>query len=607
MIGGMVLHDGHQALATHLARVDDNERIFLRTRGLSADTIADAIAELGLMALGCRASKPLIHSWASPSMTYSDADWDRHREAFEGEFGLTGFPCLEVFHLKYGEGGRTASHVHRIYLRVDLDGRAVPTSHSAARQEKVSRISEFMASERFTSGVFNASIISRLREEGRPEIADAMVRAGLDKTKAVAAPTSAERATAERLEDLAVDEVWRRCAVAWRRSDSGMAFSAAVAESGLRLAQGEKCPVIVTPAGAAHPLLRAINKGGERLNGQAIRKAELAARLNGLVLPAARKLLPIVGFEAGVFSVINLDRVPVPAPEQPAPLAQKEPVAPDAIDRVPELTAEQDAALAELDNALHSAAALRARDMRREIEAEIVEEVKRRRQHEALRLRIEVEKATWDLPGIGIPDWRDRYRAELAGLPAKYGPHLQWVDRLDAKRRQVTLKSGATLTLAPDRTWTTQLANIDVIPVMIAHARKRGWSGITITGEPEWREQMARAATRAGVVVVGAELQDVVAAERIHMRQAALVESWWHCRADLARSPPETRHVVLESLLHVLEQIALDETDLADRIVDAGQRRALAADLARYQRLKRARAEGLVSETGPPRSGFPRR
>ncbi len=600
MIGGLVLHDGHPALAIHLARTDDNERIVVRTHGLSATTIADAIAELRLMALGCRTRKPIIHSWASPSTTYSDADWERHREEFEAEFRLVGFPCLEVLHLKYGEGGRTACHVHRVYLRIDHDGRAVSTSHSAARQEKVSRISEFLAGERFTSGVFNKPVISRLREEGRPEIADAMVRAGLDKRTTAATSTSAERSAAERLEDLAVDEVWRRCAVAWRRSDSGTAFVAALAETGLRLAQGDKCPVVVTPAGATYPVLRAINKSGERQNGQAIRKADLADRLKGVVLPSARELLPFAGFEAGVFAIINLDRVPVPAPGQPEPMTDGEVAATRAVYRPSELTVEQEAALAELDNAFHSAAALRACKIRQQIENQIVEEVRRRR-HEALRLRIAAEKAAWDLPGIGVPDWRDRYRAELAGLPAQYGPHLKWVEQLDAERRQVTLKSGAILTLAPARTWTTQSANLDVIPVMIAHARRRGWSSITVTGNPEWRDEMARAATRAGLAVVGDELKHIVVSERLHMHQETLVASWLDERAALARSGQETRQEALSRLLRVLKQIAEDETDLVGRIIDPGEQEALASDLIHYRRITQARAQEVAAESSSPR------
>lgn len=600
MIAGMVEHDGHLALAIHLAKAGDNERTVFRTHGLSADTITGAIAELGMMALGCRTSKPLLHSWASPSRNYSEADWDKHRAAFEAEFGLVGFPCVEVFHLKYGKGGRTASHVHRVYLRVDIDGKAVRTSHSAVRQEKVSRIAEFMAGERFTAGCFNRAVITRLRQEGRPDVAEAMVRGGLAKAEVTAAPSSAERAMAERLHDLAADEVWRRAAAAWRRSDTGAAFKAALADSGLRLAMGEKCSVLVTPAGAIHPLLRAINKGGERQNGPTIRKAVLDVRLQGLTLPAAGDLAPVPGFDAGVFSISNLDRIPVQStPELPVPVVQAE-AASLPMDAVRILTKEQEAVLLELDNVLHSAAADRAQTIRQAIEAEVIEEVRRRKQHAALRLRVSAEQATWELPGIGIPGWRDRYRAELAGLPRKYGPYLQWVDRLDENRRQVTLTSGATVTLAPDRAWTATSGSNGVIPVMIAHAREQGWTSLTISGGPQWRAQMARAATRAGLAIADTDLQEMVGAERLRMEQEALVASWWRCRNTLAQATAEHRHSALLALFSTLEQITVADPDLTEHLTDDGQRSALAADLAHYDRYSIAQKTEMARENDFP-------
>src|SRR5690606_1413159 len=197
----------------------------------------------------CRSRKPLLHVWASPSRPYSDHDWQIYWSLFEAEYGLEGHPCLEVRHQKLGAGGRTAEHTHRVYLRIDHEGKAVRTNHSAARQEKISRTAEYLAGERFTSGCFNNTVIERLRAEGREDVADAMVRAGLDKVVANTAPTSAERAMTERLGDLAADEVWRRAAMAWRRSDDGSSFVAALAETGLRLAMGSKCPVLVSPAG----------------------------------------------------------------------------------------------------------------------------------------------------------------------------------------------------------------------------------------------------------------------------------------------------------------------------------------------------------------------
>jgi hypothetical protein len=141
MIGGITEHDCHRALAIHLAKLDDN-RVDCRPcrRPLG-----------GTNRRRPPRGKPLIHAWASPGIAYSEADWEHHRTAFEDEFGLEGFPCIEVFHRKLGAGGRSAGHVHRVCLRIDIDGKAVRTSHSAIRQEKVSRIAEVMAGEHLTA------------------------------------------------------------------------------------------------------------------------------------------------------------------------------------------------------------------------------------------------------------------------------------------------------------------------------------------------------------------------------------------------------------------------------------------------------------------------
>lgn len=593
MIGGMTEHDGHPALATHLAKLQDNESIAVRVHGLSAESIAGALAELRSMALGCRARKPLIHTWASPSIAYSEVDWEHHRAAFEEEFGLEGFPCLEVFHLKLGTGGRTAGHVHRVYLRICVDGKAVRTSHSAIRQEKVSRIAEHVAGERLTSGVFNRAVMDRLRQEGRNDVADAMQHAGLGERHALSAPTSSERAEAERRNDFSPDEVWRRANAAWRRSDDGASFAAALAESGLRLAWGERSPVVVTPAGAIHPLLRAINKGGEREAGRAVRQAELAARLHGIVLRAAGESSPVPGFWPGPCSVINLDRLPLPEPLAASSHAAAEVVAPpSAMHRQP-LTMEQRAALLELDNAFHNNAAARAKALRDDIEAAVLEEIARRQKTEALQHRIDVEKAAWDMPSISVVGWRDAYRAELAGLPEQYGPRLRWVERLDSERRRVVLRSGATITLAPTQARSNR-ATTDVIAIMVAHARECGWQAVTITGGTQrWREDAARAATRAKLRVADPLLQAVAEAERIRMGREQVLDDWWKVRAMLATTPREHQAVHRKAALAVLARLA-DDPSLADTIDDETKRQAILADLDGYRhyltRLQETRA-----------------
>lgn len=600
MIGGMTEHDGGQGLAVHLAKLEDNESIVMRTHGLSADTIDDAITELRLMSLGSRCRTPLIHAWASPSTTYSGADWEYHRAVYEQEFGLEGHPCVEVFHIKLGQGGRVARHVHRVYLRLDAEGRAVRTSYSAIRQEKVSRISELMAGERLTSGCFNKGVIAKLRLEGRQDVADAMIRAGLGDVAATSAPRPSERAMAERLADLAPDEVWRRARDAWRRSDDGASFRIALVEAGLHLAHGAKCPVVVTPSGGSYPLLRAINKGGERQDGAAIRKADLDARLRGVILPPASQLDHVASFDPGVFAIINLDRLSTPAqvPALHPDSSNAGSVPPPAPNR---LTQEQEAALYDLEEAFHRTAAAQAKAIREAIEIQVTQDIARRREAEVLRRRIADETVSWQQPSIGIVGWRDAYRAQLAGLPDDYGALLRWVEKLDAERRKVVLRSGVTITLAPTQARATR-GTADTIAVMIAHAKARGWKQVNISGgTAEWRIEMAKAAARADLMVADAELQDAVVTERAQMHAQALLAQWRSIGAALTAAQLDQQRSLTGAVLQILAEIA-KQPDIVELAIDEKERQVLVNDLGAYRRYL-GRLQELRSGAGPPHLG----
>lgn len=625
MIGGLVAHDGDPALAVHLSTVGKNVSIDFRTHGLSASTIADAIAEMRLMALGCRTSKPLLHAWASPSIAYSDAAWERHRDVFEREFDLQGHPCIEVFHKKFGEGGRTAAHVHRVYLRLDAAGKAVRTAHSGARQEKVSRVAEYLHGERFTPGCFNVAVIDWLRRDGLDEIASAMVQAGLADMRVESAPTGTERAMTERLADLSPAEVWRRAHDAWRRSDSGSGLRAALMELGLRLAMGEKCPVVVAPGGAIHPLLRAINKGGR----SRIRKAELDDRIRRMSLPPAGEFAPLPGFAAGAFGITGLERQPVPHPSQQKNPARDAPGfdAGAALDdnhatQTPmrPLTGEQLQALADLSDAFHHRAARKARLAREKIEAEVRAEIQLK---QALSDRIEAERSAWDLPTVGVPGWREHYKAELASLPAAYGARLRWVDRMDRDRLRLVLNSGATLMLAPNEARTDR-ATSDTVAVMISFAQEQGWSTVTVTGGTStWREAMAREATAAGIRVVDEGLQSVVEDETRAMERRALIEKWLQRRKALyahetARTEGGNMHgesegaaeetpaavlgaELLKELLQVLAEVNGRRIEISQAIADPALRDTLQNDMDAFERYRAHSADrrGGMHPSGP--------
>lgn len=571
MIGGVVEHDGHFALAVHLAKIDENETIAVETFGLAAETIADALDELKFMATGCRSHKPLLHAWVSPSIYYSLSDWQRHRETFESEFGLSGFPHVEVTHRKFGDGGRTSEHKHLIYLRIGLDGKAVRMSHSGARIEKISRICEVRNGERLTSGRFNDSVIAHLEREGQHDVALAMMRAGLGETRANSAPSSAERAMTDRLGDIASDEVWRRAATAWTNSDSGIAFQTALHEYGLRLAMGDTCVVVISPNGAVHPLLRAINKSGE---GVRLRKAVLSERLKGISIPTIKDLPPAEIVDPGVFSITGLNRQSenlhessVRVQDDVGELPKTEEIsAPevhliepalneDVIDQAGDLTPEQRATLMAFEDLLHHGARQQLDEIRADIERAVDQEIARRRGAE-LELRIAAEVRRWSRPALGQDRWRDDYKASLAGLPADYGAMLRWVEAREAGRTRIEMKSGVIIDLAPTVAHSSASAD-ESIDLLIGYALRQGWARVRITGgEPVWREKLAVASTRAGLVVTNKNLAGVVLTERRRLEAEQLVEAWWLTRS--AALDPSHRETGGQRLIFadILSQIA---------------------------------------------------
>jgi hypothetical protein len=609
MIGGVVEHNGHQALAVHLAKAADNETIVVTTHGLASDTLTEALAELNFMSIGCRSRKPLLHVWASPSVVYSDLDWLRHREALEAEFGLIGFPSIEVTHRKLGAGGRSSEHKHFVYLRVGTDGKVARMSHSAARMEKVSRIAEVRNGERLTSGVFNDSVIAHLRREGVFDVADAMVRAGLVGTRANIAPTSSERAMGERLADLAADEVWRRAATAWRQSDSGIAFQSALSDNGLRLAMGKKCHVVVTQNGAVHPLLRAINKGGHSVDLERLRKADLAARLDGLHILRVDDLPALPAIGAGVFGITGLDRQAAPGhaagltgdEEKNGPTAsssqvdslarpsEHEPIAaidPVAIERV--FTPEQIEALIELDEVFALGAYQRARQIREKIQRQVDEDIAAQREA-ALAQRIKAEVGRWSRPSLGQAGWKNEYKSGLAGLPRQYGPLLKWVEAKDANCKLLKLTSGVTIDLAPSVAHASDPAP-ETIDIMIGYAQAQGWTSVSITGGTgEWRTQMAIAATRAGLSVVNTALAEIVEAESWRLDCERLVQAWRLARHAAIESPAPT-DLVRQVFADILGDIAR-RPDIAEFISTIPMGDMLESDLDQYRRHLQLRDE----------------
>lgn len=514
MIAGMKAHAGGAALARHLSRTDHNEVVLVSTRGLASDDMDSAIEELGFLATGCRTAAPLIHVWISPPQEYSEEELEPYWQGFEAEFGLETQPYVQAVHRKRGEGGRAASHGHRAYSRVKPDRTAISLSHSYRRLEKLSRLWELAKGEPLVRGAHNRAVVSQLRREGRDREAQALENAGLMRGGRPIAVSPSERASAERLGDIAADEVWRRAYQAWISADTGAAFVAALSAANLRVAQGDREPVLIGPSGNVIGLRRAVANGARRANGPSIRKADLAKRLDGLQLPPLSVVLDgAKGRSEPLFAITGLDRsVPLPTAPQLAEMSEagsadipqdRDTDGPGDLQKPPlALTAEQIAAYLEFEAALAETAAQFAHEMRLQIEAEVEKAAQ-------LRKRVARLGADPSLPAIGTPRWQDRFKSELAGLSPKVGSVLKWVERQEGGCQRLVLESGTTIWTAPDRA-VASACSCDTVEVMIDYAVNQGWTGIVITGgTPAWRELMVRAAVRAALRVENEELQDI--------------------------------------------------------------------------------------------------
>ena len=317
MIAGATRGAGGAALGRHLANADGNDLVtVLDGRGLTATGICDQVAELTRLASHARTRAPLYHVHADP---LADRPWTPDEragywEAFEEEFGLQDRPFAAVMHTK-----ARREHEHRVYLRVHADGTAIRLDHDHARREKLGRLFEFGRGERLVPGAHNRAVVAALDREGRTDAAQAMRAAELDTVvRPRASTTPRERAQAERT---ATDPaaVAAAALAAWRASDGGEAFAAALAERGLRLVRGDKVPVILDASGAAHPLARLLGKES-KAGGDRITAAEVRERLAGLDLPPADQVAAIPQAAPGAaVDHPGGHHASIPAPADPAP------------------------------------------------------------------------------------------------------------------------------------------------------------------------------------------------------------------------------------------------------------------------------------------------
>lgn len=276
--GGSV---GGGGLAAHL-KSDENERVDLvSVDGLLSTDIAGAIREMRALASGLTA-KGLFHFQISPGL---GEKWGPTEEAravalLVEEYGLQGQPMKVVRHAKDAQGVGRDDHLHVVALRTRENGKVISDGFSRVRNEKVSRVLEYELGHRLIPGRHNKAVLARLRAEGRTDVVEWMQQA-TQVARPEAAKTFAEHQKEKRT-GIKKADVATATLAAWRASDCGTAFAAAMEAQGLRIARGREGGImVVDAAGGAHELTRllraALKTEGEKRSAADIR-AEIVAR-----------------------------------------------------------------------------------------------------------------------------------------------------------------------------------------------------------------------------------------------------------------------------------------------------------------------------------------
>lgn len=265
-------------LAEHLAS-DENERAtVVNSGGVLAQDVAGALAEMEAMARGTRCIKYMYHVSISPEETarMSREDWVRTWALHDQVHGLKGLPFVEVEHAKRGRDGAERVHRHRVYCRVDETGRARNLDWTRIKNERISRQMEAELGHAVVAGKHNLAVLSALRRDGLAELAEQLAPLA-DAAPSIPEYTHDEWQLAKRGAN--IDQVREALAEAWRSSDTPEAFEAALAARGFVLARGDRVPVAVGLDGQEIPLLRAINVARKKAGEPALKKADLLPRL----------------------------------------------------------------------------------------------------------------------------------------------------------------------------------------------------------------------------------------------------------------------------------------------------------------------------------------
>ena len=222
----------------HLMRRDTNEEVrVVEMRGLTADTVRDALYEMRAIGQGAGVEKAFyivsLNTKADEPLTPEQWSWAADR--VERELGFEGQARFIVEHTKAGADGVARTHQHIAWLRIDVDTmRGISDSHNYRKHEIAARAIE---------QEFDLTPVESTLTRDKATVERVGRRPGSDETF--------------RAMDSGIDPeaVKREITALWHASDNCQAFRAALEDAGYILARGDRRDFcIVDPAGDEHSL-----------------------------------------------------------------------------------------------------------------------------------------------------------------------------------------------------------------------------------------------------------------------------------------------------------------------------------------------------------------
>lgn len=302
----------HRYLINHLGNATENEQVSLsRSRGLFANSLAEAIQDITLMTMGARCSKPLLHTSISPSVPLSERQWAAAWSLYEQEFDLSNHVYVEVTHSKAGR-----SHRHRVYSRIRDDETAIDIRFNYLRQEKVARMVEYGLNRSMTLGRFNRAVIRRLEQDGQGAIAAWMREQGAHLRERPTAFQTSHDSQQQQRTKVSIQKVRKDLQAVWYEATCGQDFLRLLLERGYILTRGDRRDFVVCDrTGNVHSPRR-------RLSVKARVLRDFLADLVQEHLPTVGQVQQALREVRGHEPVMEESRVNALLPEQQALIAQ---------------------------------------------------------------------------------------------------------------------------------------------------------------------------------------------------------------------------------------------------------------------------------------------